>query len=234
VRRDGEGRPQVVVLRNTWEQVENPMGLLPNGQSRGMVWRSWGRLEVLDGAGKQVASHELSDQVSSMRDAQDGSGLLLITTNGTVHELAADGSLKMATNPGPGWVRAAVVTTDGPAFATDEARGLWAGRFGAGGSELLFARGRGGDLVGLTPEGEQAFRIELQRTPKKSAIADLNGDGQQELVIHAQWFGLAAIQAEYEGKSVAPAAMNPCAEADDDNEKSKPKKRAKRNKRKRK
>jgi ABC-type uncharacterized transport system ATPase subunit len=76
----------------------------------------------------------------------------------------------------------------GAAIAVD----LVSGRFGPGGAPRVVATRTDHRLIGLDGAGAPAFSLELRQTARLAA-ADLDGDGQDELIAVIRGVGVARI-----------------------------------------
>jgi thiol-disulfide isomerase/thioredoxin len=210
VLRTAGGHRELVVLRTAYEQVPDPMGPLPNGQERPEVWKGHPRLDVHSAQGERVASVPLPEDVVQLVGSRDGDRLAVVLKGGGVHELSAGGVLSPV-GLGARYARNGTWSDlDGDGreefvAVGDNTWSVWRGRFGEQGTVATVVRVRGGDLVGIDGQDQERFKVDLQRSPGLSAITDLDRDGREELVLWAKWFGLAALQAGYEGHKVVAA-----------------------------
>lgn len=71
------------------------------------------------------------------------------------------------------------------------------GRFGAGGGQRVVARRTDGTIVGLGGDGQAVLRIDVHNKAECTiAASDLDGDGQDELLISSWGRGLATVELE--------------------------------------
>ena len=186
---------RVVALRIGAQQVPHPLGPMPDGSPRDPVWERRPRLEILDAQGQQVGRLDLPHGVVNLAAHSASGRLALLLDDGVVYELD-DALALVPVEHGLDTVRR-VQWVDDPAgprltFTSNAARSLQSGRLGEGGAPASVAMTGGGDLIGLDSAGRPGFRVTLQRPPQ-TVVADVDGDGRDELVLYAHWFGLAAL-----------------------------------------
>jgi thiol-disulfide isomerase/thioredoxin len=106
--------------------------------------------------------------------------------------LAPDGSVMLQDDA----VGAQLIASDGSWVGRGFSQVI-VGRFGAGGGQRVVARRTDGTIVGLGGEGQAVLRIEVHnRAECTIAASDLDGDGQDELLISSWGRGLATVELE--------------------------------------
>ncbi len=192
-RRDKAGSAQVVVLRNGRELVSPPPGLKLKLEEGEKVVVDRPRLEILDRRGSLVFRVPLELPVLDLAfDASRGT-LAVLLADASVFQVYPDGGQEeLGTGLNrvrglqyislPGAEQSELVLTG------NSARSVWS--VGSDGGFIMLSGG--GDLLGFDAGGRPLFRLDLQRRPL-AVVADIDGDAVTELVVWAQWFGLAAL-----------------------------------------
>jgi len=106
--------------------------------------------------------------------------------------LAPDGSVMLQDDA----VGAQLIASDGSWVGRGFSQVI-VGRFGAGGGQRVVARRTDGTIVGLGGEGQAVLRIDVHNKAECTiAASDLDGDGQDELLISSWGRGLATVELE--------------------------------------
>ncbi len=194
--RDASGALRVAVLRTGHAMVappNNARGLAPGQQ----VPIPRQRLELLDAGGQLMATVPIPSPVVDMAWSQGDGRLVLALADARVVELTAGGELVELEHPMERvkGVRLLDLGAQEPELVL-AGRGLRQVLAGDArdGEHWMVGMTSGGDLLRLEPEQPGLPpRLELERRPS-IVSGDLDGDGLDELVLWARWFGMAAIQ----------------------------------------
>ncbi|MFH1469480.1 MAG: TlpA disulfide reductase family protein [Pseudomonadota bacterium] len=150
-------------------------------------------LEVLGPDGALRTDLPLPAPVLAFAPAPDGHAVAVVLADAEVLLLDPDLALRPVEHP---LDRPRGLTWDGGDLwvSGGAARSLLVGR-GAEGARWRLAETGGGDLWALAEDGAVMARLDLQR-PVLSVVGDLEGDGKDEVILWAPWFGLAVVRPE--------------------------------------
>ena len=144
-------------------------------------------LVVLDAEGRALARRALSGLSIAENGAGEG---VFVVTDGRRAELVREGEriVERAVLELPGAARVA----SGGEVADRGTFDLVSGRFGPGGARRVVVSRRDGGVVALDGEGAPAVAVNLPR-PAALAVGDLDGDGQDELILRIDDRGVAVV-----------------------------------------